>query len=167
MPLNKTKIYNELLDIEYLRVHERMKSLRGIFDRDFERTQPYFLGKPIYPSPNKYGESDMDTLFRHLTTEKINKKTGERFFEIHRSKRLHWIKFHLDQKKKDNMLLFSIKEPDGDKTYYYDKDENYVIVLSPLRCNAYYLLTAYYVQGKDAKRNKIERKYRRRLDRIL
>ena len=63
------------------------------------------------------------------------------------------------------MFLFSVKEPEGIRTYYYDADEKYVIVLEPLRCgDAYYLLTAYYIKGKDEKRNKIEKKYKRKLD---
>ena len=65
------------------------------------------------------------------------------------------------------MLLFSIREPEGIRTYYYDRDEKYVIVLEPLRDGcAYYLLSAYYVKGKDAMRNKIEKKYRRKLEEL-
>ena len=82
--------------------------------------------------------------------------------------RLHWVRFHLDERKRDNMLLFSVKEPEGNKTYYYDKDEKYVIVLEPMRNGeAYYLLTAYYIKGKDAQRDKMMKKYKRRLKEIL
>ena len=66
------------------------------------------------------------------------------------------------------MLCFTVKEPEGNRTYIYDKTEKYVIVLEPLRNGTeYYLLSAYHVQGKDARRNKIERKYRRKLDILL
>ena len=66
------------------------------------------------------------------------------------------------------MLIFSVKEPNGNRTYIYDIDENYVIVLEPLReKNEYYLLTAFYVRGKDAKRKKYEKKYKRRLSDLL
>lgn len=66
------------------------------------------------------------------------------------------------------MLIFSVKEPEGFRTYIYDKDEKYVIILEPLRNkNEYYLLTAYYLSGKDSKRDKIVKKYNRRLDEIL
>ena len=66
------------------------------------------------------------------------------------------------------MRLFSVQEREGIRTYYYDKDENYVIVLEPLRDGkSYYLLTAYYIQGKDAQRNKMEKKYKRRLEKVL
>ena len=106
----------------------------------------------------------METLFAHLTTTVVVYKTKKREFDIHRSQRLHWIKHHIDEKKSDNMLCFSVKEPEGIRTYIYDKNEKYVIVLEPKHKNTiYYLLTAYHLRGKDAKRNKILKKYKRRL----
>ena len=51
------------------------------------------------------------------------------------------------------MLCFSVKEPEGIRTYIYDKNEKYVIVLEPKHKNTiYYLLTAYHLRGKDAKK---------------
>lgn len=168
MPLNLIKIYNALLDIIAMGERQRMDSLRRIFKRDFVESSAVFNGKPIHPTPREDGELPMETLFRHLTTEMVNKTTRERYFEIERSLRLHWVRYHLDEKKKDNMLLFSVQEPDGLRTYYYDKDENYVIVLEPKRNGeAYYLLTAYHLRGKDVKRNKMEKKYKRRLSEVL
>lgn len=44
---------------------------------------------------------------------------------------------------------FSVEEPDGIRTYIWDKDEDYVIVLEPLRNkDEYYLLTAITLRGK-------------------
>ena len=167
MPFNKLKIYNQLLDLIGLGERERVISLKGVFNRDFEENTPTFLQKEIHPTPREDGEIPMETLFRHLTTEMTDKVTRAREFEMDRSVRLHWIRFHLNQKKKTNMLLFSVREPEGIRTYYYDSDEKYVIILEPLRNkNAYYLITAYFVKGKDAKRNKIEKKYKRRLDKV-
>lgn len=64
---------------------------------------------------------------------------------------------------------YAIKEPNGFRTYIYDKTEKYVVVLEPLRkVNEYYLLTAYNLRGKDAKKNKFIRKYKmRRLNEVL
>lgn len=168
MPLNLIKVYNTLLDILALNDTQRRESLRRIFKRDFEDSSAVFKGKAIHPTPREDGELPMDTLYRHLTTEMVNKSTRERYFEIDRSLRLHWVRYHLDEKKKDNMMLFSVQEPEGFRTYYYDKDEKYVIVLEPRRDGeSYYLLTAYYLKGKDAKRNKMEKKYKRRLPNVL
>lgn len=167
MPYNLLKKYNELLDLLGLPVEICIKSLRGIFKRDFEESQATFNGKPVYPTPKNNGELPMQTLFTHLTTEMTDKVTRHRSFEIHRSERLHWLRYHLDEKKQDNMLLFSVNEPEGIRTYYYDEDENYVLILEPGRDKSfYYLLTAYPVRGKDKARDKIRKKYRRRLAEI-
>ena len=122
----------------------------------------------MYPTSQNNGEIPMETLFRHLTTVMTDKNTRKREFELDRSRRLHWVRFHLDNKKKDNMLLFSVREPEGIRTYFYDKDEKYVLVLEPMRDgSAYYLLTAYYLKGKDAERDKMMKKYKRRLADVL
>ncbi len=48
------------------------------------------------------------------------------------------------------------------------RDKEYVVVLEPLRDKtAYYLLSAYKLEGRDAQRKKIERKYKRRWQEIL
>lgn len=168
MPFNLTKIYNEFLDLVALEEKQRINSLKGVFKRDFEERSPNFCSKRVYPTPQNNGEIPMHTLFRHLTTEVTDKTTRKREYEPERSKRLHWVCHHLEQRKKDNMLLFTVREPEGYRTYYYDIDEKYVLVLEPLRNgNSYYLLTAYYIRGKDAHRDKIMRKYKRRIQMVL
>lgn len=168
MPFNQLKRYNDLLDITGMSPHNRNTSLRGVFDRDITNNTNFkFRTKQITPTPLD-GEIKMDTLFLHLTKVMVDKKTRRREFDIHRSQRLHWVKYHIKEKKKENMLVFSVKEPDGYRTYVFDRDEQYVIVLEPLRNkDEYYLLSAYYVRGKDAKRNKFEKKYKRRLNELL
>lgn len=168
MPYNLLKQYNELLDLLSLSPIERNRSLRGVFDRDFVRTsQPRFQGKPIYPCPED-GAVSMDTLFNHLITVMVDKTTRRREFEMKRSMRLHWAKFHLDQRKNDDMLIFSVREPEGFRTYIYDQIEKYVVVLEPLRKgDAYYLLSAHYVEGKDEERDKFSRKWKRKLPEVL
>lgn len=168
MPFNQTKIYNDLLDLVALNERQRISSLRLIFERDFVNKSPKFQNKDVYPTSQNDGEIPMDTLFRHLTTEMTDKSTRKREFEIDRSRRLHWVRFHLDNKKKDNMLLFSVREPEGIRTYLYDIDEKYVIVLEPMRDGcSYYLLTAYYLKGKDVQRDKMMKKYKRRLGDVI
>lgn len=73
-----------------------------------------------------------------------------------RWKRLYWVRYHIDEKKQQNILQFSAIEPEGIRTYIYDCEEKYAVVLEPLKkVDAYYLLTAYHLTGKDPKRNKI------------
>lgn len=168
MPLNLIKTYNQLLDIQGLSEHQRTTSLKGVFDRDFTNRQPiHFNGRQVIPCPQD-GAIEMATLFRHLTTIKIDYQTNQREFDIERSKRLHWARYHIDGKKAINMMLFTVKEPEGLRTYLYDEDEKYVIVLEPrVNKNVYFLLSAHYIQGKDAQRDKMKKKYKRRLNDIL
>ena len=62
-----------------------------------------------------------------------------------------------------NINVFSVLEPEGMRTYIYDKKEKYIIVLQPSRYIErleYYLLTAYPLRGGDAR--KIENKQKRK-----
>ncbi|MBN2597804.1 MAG: hypothetical protein JXR82_13605 [Marinifilaceae bacterium] len=165
MPFNLLKRYNHLLEIDDLNFSNRIESLRGVFDRDIVNNDNFsFRGKSLNPTP-KDGEIPIDTLFSHLTTTIVDGKTKKREFERDRSIRIHWIKNHLREKEGD-LMVFSTKDKGGIRTYVYDKKELYVIVLEPLRkIDEYYLLTAYYLTGKN--RFKIEKKYKRRLDELL
>jgi hypothetical protein len=164
MPLNKLKTYNELLELAALSEQQRIKSLRGVFDRDITNNPNFsFRSKKLNPTPAD-GQDFMDRLFTHLTTIITDKQTRKREYDRERSMRLHWIKYHIEENKKDNMLVFSVKEPEGIRTYIYDQDEKYVIVLEPLsKKDEYFLLTAYHLLGKDAVRDKILKKYKRRI----
>ena len=94
----------------------------------------------------------MQLLFRHLTTEEIEETDGngklykKRLFEIHRSKRIHWIKFHIEENLKEAITVFSTEERVNNRnafrTYIYDRKQKYVIVMEPQRSGRdYYLLS--------------------------
>ncbi len=161
MPLNLLKIYNQRLDIAGMNDNQRTQSLRGVFNRDIENNMMFrFKGKQI--NPTKGSEEPTERLFHHLTTGVIDEKTKKREFEIRRSERLHWLRHHIEERKQEGMLVFSVKEPDGIRTYILDEPENYVIVLEPYRDKTeYYLLTAYYLDGRNPE--KMRRKYGRKL----
>lgn len=165
MPHNLMKAYNELLDLTAYSESQRNESLKRIFNRDIAGNSDFsFKTKKINPTSAE-GEDTMERFFRHLTTKITEKSINKREFDMSRSRRLHWIKYHVEELKKDNMKVFSVQEPQGIRTYIYDMDEHYVIILEPLRNkDEYYLLTAYYLEGKDAARNKMDKKYGRRLD---
>ena len=165
MPTNLLKQYNALLELAALNEVQRNESLKRIFQRDIAENRHFtFHTRQIKPTTAD-GEDSMERLFRHLTTCIADKTTQHREFEMARSIRLHWIRHHIEERKRDNMYVFSVDEPRcGIRTYIYDRDENYVIVLEPLRDGTeYYLLTAYYLEGKDAARDKMMRKYKRKL----
>lgn len=177
MPLNLIKKYPELLDINSLDEYRRTKSLQNIFKRDIEDNPDLkFQQKNIRPIKGE--EPAMVLLFRHLTTEEIfeeddlGKKYPKRVFEKERSVRLHWIKYHLEQQKKENVFIFSVEERNQKKrsdiirTYIYDQEQKYVIVLDPQRSKKdYYLITAYHL-NREYGEKKIKKLLKRKLSEV-
>ncbi|MGE0091583.1 MAG: hypothetical protein AB7S40_03380 [Bacteroidales bacterium] len=174
MPLNLIKTYPQLLEIAHMNEYQRNQSLQGVFNRDFVDNANFkFKGKQIRPTKQD-GEPPMQTLFRHLTTREDKdgkgKKLGSRSFEMARSVRLHWIKHHINELKKDNVEVFSyedrIDRKDVIRTYIYDIDQEYVIILEPQRSGTdYYLLTAYHLNEPGGKKQ-IEKKRKKKLDEV-
>lgn len=174
MPLNLLKRYPELLELGQFNEQERTKSLLGIFKRDIENNIGFSFRKKRLRPTKKEGEPSMQTLFNHLTTkndeDEKGKKLRSRSYEIHRSVRLHWVRFHIEERKKDNVVVFSYEDrvdrKDVIRTYIYNKDEKYVIVLEPQRSNIdYYLLTAYYLNEKRGLKQ-MKQKYKNKLDEV-
>ena len=77
---------------------------------------------------------------------------------------LQWNKYHLEERQPEHLQVFSVKDKVAIRTYLYDVQESYVIVLEPRGDNRYYLLTAYYLLGRN--RYKIEHKLKRRLAKV-
>ncbi|MDD3945184.1 MAG: hypothetical protein PHS38_10775 [Bacteroidales bacterium] len=167
MPTNLLKVYNQLLELNSLNEAQRRASLKGIFNRDIVHNPDFsFRKKKINPTPAE-GQDTMERLFTHLTTVITDKVTRHREYENARSVRLHWLKHHIEEQKAEN-IIFSVEEPEGIRTYIYDRDEEYVIVLEPMRNGEeYYLLSAYHIEGKDKARNKMAQKHKRRLRYLL
>ncbi|SDA93100.1 hypothetical protein SAMN03080617_03684 [Algoriphagus alkaliphilus] len=174
MPTNLLKNYPDLLEIMHLSERERTISLRSIFRRDVEENPGLNFRTKII-RPIKGEEPAMDLLFKHLTTEEIQemdengKEYPKRIFEKDRSQRLHWVRFHLEESKKEGVEIFSVEERDQKKrvdiirTYIFDVDQNYVIVLDPQRSlRDYYLVTAYYL-NKDYGAKKIKKLLKKKL----
>lgn len=162
MPLNLIKAYNSLLELDAFDEEERNLSLMGIFKRDFIDSGNYFRQKKVLPT-SAQGENTLSVFFNHLITteDRLHK---ERIYDRNRAVRLHWIKYHLEERQPDRLLVFSVKDKMAIRTYLYDVRESYVIVLEPRKNNRYYLLTAYYLLGRN--RYKIENKIKRRLAKI-
>ena len=173
MPLNLIKTYSALLDLAQFNEHQRKNSLIGIFKRDIEDNPTLkFQTKQIRPIKKVEGETAMQVLFRHLTTKEDEdgkgKKLGTRSFEMARSIRLHWIKYHIEERKKNNIEVFSyldrVNGINAIRTYIYDLEQEYVVILEPQKSGLdYYLLTAYHLNEPGGKKQ-IEKKKKRKLD---
>jgi hypothetical protein len=75
----------------------------------------------------------------------------------------------LEEKKKDNVEVFSVEERDQKKrkdiirTYIYDVEQKYIIVLDPQRTQKdYYLVTAFHL-NKDYGEKKLKKLIKNRL----
>lgn len=179
MPFNLLKQYPDVLDI-IMSEADRYRSLRGVFNRDIQNNSTFsFRTKRIYPIKED-GEIDMAMQFTHLTCVEIqdcdelgNLLPKVRVFDPDRSKRLHWIKHHINEKTPSNIVVFTVHERDMkkrcfvDKTYVYDKVQKYVIVLECQRSNTTYrLLSAYYFNRPYAEKE-INKKIQRKLNEVL
>lgn len=117
MPLNLLKKYNQMLELTAMDEFQRRESLKRIFNRDIANNPAFrFQTKRINPTPAD-GQDSMERLFTHLTTVITDKATNKREFDMARSVRLHWLKYHIDENKKDNIFVFSVAEPTGKRTY--------------------------------------------------
>ncbi len=158
MPLNLIKKYPELLYFAGMNENDRRKSLLGIYKRDIEDNPDFkFRKTQIYPIKSD-GIYDMERQFAHLTSVESHEKDddgqeipGHRVFDMDRSKRLHWLNHHVHEATPGNIDIFEVVERDPRKrkdvkrTYIYDHVEKYVVVMENQRKDAYYLLTAYYL----------------------
>jgi len=161
VPLNLLKKYPELLEISHMTETDRSASLRRVFNRDIQDNNNFsFRNKIINPVK---GEDDaMDILFTHLITKIIDQQSRKREFDSDRSVRLNWIKHHVEENSPSLCKVFSVYEKNGIRTYIFDENKKYVIILEPYRDNLeYYLITAYYLKGRNYR--KINNKYNRRL----
>ena len=177
MPTNLLKKYNEFLELLHLTEHLRKISLLSIFNRDIADNQNFLFRTKIIRPIKKEGVADVETLFDHLTkkSEDVFDEYGKKLkarnsFDIERSKRLHWIWYHVQELKSDRFEVFSAKErkngTDVIHTYLFDLAEDYVIVLEPQRSKQdYYLLSAYYLNEDWAKKN-MRKKLKRKLDEV-
>lgn len=157
MPVNLIKQYNQLLELLYTTHNDNLKSIRKVFDRDFSDNNVFFKDKLVQPTTQD-GIDPMNRLFTHLTTVITNKQTRKREFESDRSIRLHWVKHHLEEKCKNDIILFD--NSFEKRTYILNKEEKYVVILEPLRNkDSYFLLTAYKLGSSSYK--KIMKKFER------
>ena len=170
---NLLKQYPDLLELANLDENERKQDLLGIFKRDIEDNSNFaFRSRLIYPIKSD-GEADMGRLFKHLTCEEIivederGNKYPKRVFEMNRSQRLHWISHHVREMTPGNLDVFTVEEKDSKKrkvkkTFIYDKQEEYVIVLEQQRTSAFYLLSAFHLNRKYGKKM-IAKKMKKRI----
>lgn len=177
MALNLIKKYDSYLEINHLTQNQRSLSLRGVFDRDISDNEKFhFNGKVIRPLKRE-DTIDVESLFSHLThkTEDIIDEAGVKVkkrdvFDFERSKRLHWIWPHLNNKI-GGIEIFSanvrIRGKDVIRTFIFNRIKDYIIILEPQRSGLdYYLITAYYLEKSYGGAKPIKKMLKRKLDQV-
>ena len=180
MPTNQIIQYPDLLQLLDLPVDKRASPLRMVFDRDVTNNASLcFRGKRVYPIKSD-GELEMSREFRHLVTKEYNADPG-RSIDMQRAMRLHWIRPHIEEKVSDaHVEVFSVKERfkkynmDVIRTYIYNVDKKYVVVLEPKERTLpdgtifkyYFLLTAYYLDYEYAPKQ-MEKKMKQKLPSVV
>jgi len=178
MAINYLKKYNALLELNHFTEWERKQSLEAIFNRDIADNVDFKFKTKIIRPLKKEDVYDVSSLFKHLTfrTEDVTDKRGVKIktraiFDFERSKRLHWILPHINEKVKEEIRLFSsvvrIKGRDITRTFIHNVTENYIVILEPQRSGLdYYLITAYYLEKKLGGPKSINKIYNRRLKEV-
>jgi hypothetical protein len=173
------KKYNQFLEINHLSDNEKIISLKGVFDKDISNNPSFLFRNKIIRPLKRDGLIDVDILFSHLiySTENEKDEMGKiikkrKVFDSERSKRLHWIWHHIQEKTITNIDVFSyldrINSKNVVRTYIYDFVEKYVIILEPQRSKTdYYLLTAYHLSEKLGGIKSIEKKRKNKLLEVL
>jgi hypothetical protein len=174
MPFNLLVQYSNLLELAFLSKQDRDASLIRVFKRDIEDNSNFkFREKQIFPIKQE-GKSTMEVLLAHLTEkegkDEKGKKTGSRSFDMARAVRIHWIKYHIEETKKSRIEIFSYEDRvdrrDVIRTYIYDVDCKYVVILEPRRDpTSYYLITAYYL-NEPGGNDQIYNKFKKKLDTV-
>lgn len=178
MATNYIKKYKDLLELNHLNEPQRKISLKAIFDRDIANNDNFNYRKKIIRPLKREDVIDVESLFKHLTykTESETDKRGNIIhsrdvFDFERSKRLHWVLPHIDEKIKDEIVVFScnnrINGKDVVRTFIHNTNEEYIIILEPQRSGTdYYFITAYYLEKKYGGPNMIKNKYKNRFEEV-
>lgn len=176
MAFNLLKKYPDFLELNHFTPEQRTQSLKRIFDRDIAGNDNFKFQKKVIRPLKKEDIIDVESLFKHLThsTENITDKRGVKIksrsiFDFERSKRLHWVLPHINEKIDENIRVFSsnnrIKGKNVVRTYIHNVKQKYIIILEPQRSGKdYYFISAYYLEKKYGGLNMIKKKYENKLD---
>lgn len=161
MPFNQIKRYDSYLELNHYNSNDKTNCLRQIFERDIANNDSFLFRNKVIRPLKKEDVIDVESLLKHLThrTEKDTDKKGRVIhkrdvFDVERSKRLHWVRPHIEEKINAlDVVVFSSKIRIRGKwvirTFILNKTKSYVLILEPQRSGLdYYFISAYYLEEK-------------------
>lgn len=134
--------------------------LYAVFKTDFLDRAASYGSRPVWIFSDR--ERGKEKMFWHLT-EKEDKTLGGRVADLRRAERLPWSRPMLDHITDLQVVHWDYEEGDKTiKTYVWLKDFDFVIVLKRMPDLSRRLITSFYVDYANKKRD-LERKYKQRL----
>jgi len=144
--------------------NEVLARLYEIFKRDFKETQRTLDGKLVWWDKRILASDQYEEGLWHLIS-RIERKTGERFFDPRRAERLPWCGPIISNANDGCVKVWDFKEATGRlRTYVWLDDWDYVIILEKReqrKGQILFLITAFYVDG-DSKRRNLRSKFNKR-----
>lgn len=114
----------------------------------------------VWHFPNM--EDGKEAIFWHLTTRE-DKEAGHRLPDLRRCERLPWVNPLLLACPHAEILDWDYEEGNKDiRTYVWVKDYNFLIIMKKYKDGRRRLITSYWID-QDNKRQKLEKKYKRRM----
>jgi len=133
-----------------------IQNLYDIFEADFKRRRCDFNGTRVI-FDNRVLEGAFEEGFWHLVTQK-DQRSCERLFDGRRAECLPWCRAIIVNSSDPAVTAWEWREGNGKiRTYLWLEEADYVVILQR-RGRAYFLITAYHVDG-DSTRRRLKAKY--------
>jgi hypothetical protein len=144
--------------------NEICSMLYDIFKHDFIENHPIMRNVPVWHDKRKDAEGKYEEVFWHLTHRK-NHSTGEREFDVARSRKLPWCSPVLNNSDDSSVCVWDYVDGRRVRTYLWLHDLDYVVIVEKRMVRSAqiaWLVTAYHVDG-DRTRRGLTRKYEKRV----
>lgn len=156
----------ELIEVDAGRWAEDLKRLYSVFRNDFVTGGPRYEGFPVWHDRKK-SDGEFEDGFWHLVTNDY-KKTGDRYPDLPRARRLRWCRATIDNSKPPDVLAFDYEEGNGKiRRYLWVHEWDYLVILEKRskdgQIRAYSLVTAFSFENDKSYRRTTQRKYDQRV----
>ena len=156
---------SEPLQLNKIEATHLFDFLYSFFHRDFVANRTY-LNQTIYIDPRSNRLDDgKEADFWHLTTRKQEKiikqgnryiKTIERYPDFRRAERIEWVKQILDNYNHETVKWFYYQETNQKRDirlYLWAYQDDFVVILQKLGRSSSFLVTSFYIDNEDKKRD--------------
>lgn len=112
------------------------------FTNDLVNNPNLFLFKKPVKVSSKLDKDNRHERFWHTITDPHNPSMSD--IKHNRAERIPWIKEIINNVSKDGILTYQRKKNGEERLHLFAPEINYIIILSEKK-NAYYFITAYYI----------------------